>query len=574
MPDKGWFSFLFRGLLDVPEEGKSHIRYRILRRNMFILMGLVTFVPLLAMAVINFVQYQSALEKEILNPMRTIVSKTKHSFELFLAERLSAVSFITFAYSYEELADEKKLNQIFSVMKREFEGFIDLGLIDSNGIQVSYVGPYDLKSKSYDKQIWFHEVQIRGSYVSDVFMGYRDFPHIVMAVQRVSETGRTWIIRATVDTKKFESLISSMGLDSVTDAFLINGSGVFQTPSRFYGKVMQKFPFPVPPVSYEANVIELLDPQGREINLAYSHFIHSPYILILVKPRAEVMRSWYTLKGEMLFVFVGGVSIIFLVVFHLTKILVQRVQEAEEKREMAFREIEHTQKLSSIGRLAAGVAHEINNPLAIINEKAGLMKDIIEITPDFPNKDRFLPQVDAIKKSVDRCRGITHRLLGFARRMEVHIELLDLNEVIQEVLGFLEKEAMHRNVNLNLQLVEDLPRIESDRGQLQQVFLNILNNAFAAVQNGGVVAVTTWDKDAENVAVSVQDNGCGMSQITLKHIFEPFFTTKKGYGTGLGLSITYGVVKKLGGDIDVESREGEGTKFTVYLPKKSEYGEG
>jgi len=145
-----------------------------------------------------------------------------------------------------------------------------------------------------------------------------------------------------------------------------------------------------------------------------------------------------------------------------------------------------------------------------------------------------------------------------------------LNDVIEEVLGFLEKEAMHRNIDLQLNLAEDLPRIASDRGQLQQVFLNILNNAFDAVDDGGKVSITSFEVDVDTVGATVQDNGKGMSQETMTHLFEPFFTTKKGYGTGLGLSITYGIIKKLGGDIKVKSQLGAGTTFTVFLPKKAE----
>jgi two-component system NtrC family sensor kinase len=133
----------------------------------------------------------------------------------------------------------------------------------------------------------------------------------------------------------------------------------------------------------------------------------------------------------------------------------------------------------------------------------------------------------------------------------------------------LEKEALHRNIDLQLNLAPDLSRIASDRGQLQQVFLNILNNAFDAVRDGGQVSITSFEVDVDTVGVSIQDNGQGMTQETMTHLFEPFFTTKRGYGTGLGLSITYGIVKKLGGDIRVTSQLGVGTTFTVFLPKKA-----
>jgi two-component system NtrC family sensor kinase len=153
--------------------------------------------------------------------------------------------------------------------------------------------------------------------------------------------------------------------------------------------------------------------------------------------------------------------------------------------------------------------------------------------------------------------------------MDAQIEQVDLNQTVLEVYGFLEKEAFHRGINVTFELADSLPRIASDRGQLQQVFLNILNNAFAAVDDGGEVVVSSREEDPGGVAVSIRDNGIGMSEETLRHIFEPFFSTRKVAGTGLGLSITYGLVVKLGGRIDVASAPGEGSTFTVYLPREA-----
>lgn len=253
--------------------------------------------------------------------------------------------------------------------------------------------------------------------------------------------------------------------------------------------------------------------------------------------------------------------------FWLTSVVRKRLAAAERKRKVAIEEMEHVQKLSSIGRLAAGVAHEINNPLAIIGEKAGLMKDLANAAKkDFPKAQRFMQLSDSVLSAVDRCRAVTHRLLGFARRMEVRTMELNLNEVLREVLGFLEREALFRNIDLDQQFAENLPSVESDRGQLQQVFLNLLNNAMAAVpdEKGRIRISTRLEK--EGVAVEIEDNGVGMSRETLAHIFEPFFSTKGEKGTGLGLSITYGIVNRLGGRIEVESEKGKGTTFKVRLP--------
>lgn len=201
------------------------------------------------------------------------------------------------------------------------------------------------------------------------------------------------------------------------------------------------------------------------------------------------------------------------------------------------------------------------------------MRDIMDLRPDFPDKEKFSRQIDSILRSVDRCRGITHRMLGFAKRMDVKIETLNLNEVLEETLGFLEREAQYRNVEIRRNLAADMPSIPTDHGQIQQVFLNILNNALAAVPDGGRITLTTWNADERFVGVSIEDNGCGMSEETTKNMFEPFFTTKKEKGTGLGMSITYGIVKRLGGELKVRSTLNEGTTMTILLPKKSTEGQ-
>jgi two-component system NtrC family sensor kinase len=222
--------------------------------------------------------------------------------------------------------------------------------------------------------------------------------------------------------------------------------------------------------------------------------------------------------------------------------------------------------MATIGRLAAGVAHELNNPLAIISEKSGLMQDIVEHDEAFIHRDKFLGIAESITKSVGRCSRVTHRLLGFAKRMDVKKEKIDLRELLREVVGFQQSEAAHRNLRVNYDFAENVALIENDRGQLQQVFLNIINNAFAAVKDGGRIDISVDQLNPNEVAVAIRDNGSGIPQDDLKHIFEPFFSTKGRFGTGLGLSITHDIVERLGGLIDVESEVGSGTKFMINLP--------
>lgn len=233
---QGWLVRLFDPLGGT----QSSQRYYYLRRNIIILIVSVSVVPLALMAAINFFMYQDSLKNQAESQVRTLINKTRHSFELFLHERLASVAFIAGAYTYDQLKDEKALNRVYHAAKKELAGFVDFGLINANGTQVSYVGPYDLKNKDYSGQDWFQQVRVRGTYISDVFMGYRGIPHVAIAVEHLDEDGARWVVRATINTDRFEELIAAMGLGSQSDAFLINRAGVMQTDSRHFGKVLEK----------------------------------------------------------------------------------------------------------------------------------------------------------------------------------------------------------------------------------------------------------------------------------------------------------------------------------------------
>ena len=301
--------------------------------------------------------------------------------------------------------------------------------------------------------------------------------------------------------------------------------------------------------------------------MSSAYIENSPFILVHVKPVEQAMGRWFNLRSELLGFLVLSTALILGVVVWGADQFVRAMREADERRLALLHQVEYSNKLASIGRLAAGVAHEINNPLAIINEKAGLMRDLVEAIPDMPRRDRLLAATESVQKSVGRCKAVTHRLLGFARHMDVQHETIELGALLDEVYGFLGKEAEYRNLSVTFNIPKDLQPIVSDRGQLQQVFLNILNNSFAAVPDGGRIDISAADEGADKVAVTIADNGVGIPKDNLERIFEPFFTTKQGSGTGLGLSITYGIVNKLGGKILVDSEPGRGTSFKVILPR-------
>jgi two-component system NtrC family sensor kinase len=306
--------------------------------------------------------------------------------------------------------------------------------------------------------------------------------------------------------------------------------------------------------------------EGENIFYAIGKIKNTPWSLILVEKQYIHHQDWTTFRTRLFTIVLVCLAINLLVVYGLVTMLTNLIRKADELQITMLKEAEHTDRLVSIGRLAAGVGHEINNPLAIINQKTGLTVDLLHISPDFEHKETILGCLRGIDKSVERCKAITHRLLGFARRADVHNETLQVNDILKEVLVFLENSMMHSRIKVDLQLQEDLPLIASDHLQLQQIFLNIINNGIDAIGKDGTISIITHTVAGE-VRVVIQDNGHGIDKEVLPHIFEPFFTTKEtGKGTGLGLSITHGLIKKLGGDITVRSQIDRGTAFTITLP--------
>lgn len=548
--------------------GSKH-DYGRLRRSVVASTIVVSLAPLILMAAVNYYQYDQASRSEARQSIRRLTSNIKRSLEFFVEERLSALTYIIHDETFDQLRTDAELARILENMKKSLPigTLVDLGLIDAEGNQVSYVGPYELQAKNYEDQEWFYQVQRRGVYVSDVFMGYRESPHFALAIWHEEKDEQAYVLRATVDTEMLNEQIMTFGLSPTSDCFLVNRSGVLQTPSRRYGDVLEPCPLALPPRAHETEVVDWLDEADNSVILGYASIEKSPFILILLNRPGDVMGKWLDLRGKLVLFLIVSVILILAVILWGSGKFVNRLRDADEKRTTLLHKVEYTNKLASLGRLAAGTAHEINNPLAIISEKAGLLKDLFTFAGDTPPPaEKTTKLTDSILRAVDRCSAITHRLLGFAKHMDVQNEILDLHALIREVLDFHGKEAAHRNIQVDIMVRGDVPTIQSDRGQLQQVFLNLVNNAFAAVQEGGRVEIALERVGPDAVAVAVTDNGVGIPKENLGKVFEPFFTTKKGYGTGLGLSVTYGIVQKLGGHISVESELGRKTCFTVTLP--------
>jgi two-component system NtrC family sensor kinase len=244
----------------------------------------------------------------------------------------------------------------------------------------------------------------------------------------------------------------------------------------------------------------------------------------------------------------------------LEKKVEERTKELTEIQDHLFQ----SEKLASLGKLAAGIAHEINNPLGGILIYSHLLLE------DAPKKSPYHENLKKIVKETSRCKDIVKGLLEFARPKEPEASLININDIVENSLALMERQALFQNIKIKKSFTPNIPKIIADSAQLQQVFMNIILNAAEAMdENGTLTLNTSLDGDKKYIKVKFSDTGHGIKKEDKKRLFEPFFTTKEvGKGTGLGLAISYSIIQKHKGTIDVESRVGKGSTFTVKLPVK------
>jgi signal transduction histidine kinase len=550
---------------------KHSLNLRRLWKTTILIMTVVSIAPLAVMTAVDYKVTQNSVESELILRTSRIVSNTKRAVEFSLVERLAALDFIVQDNNFQNLTDCARLEAILDHLRVSFGGFVDLGVIDSSGRQLCYVGPYDLSGVNYNDQEWFRSVRDQGMHISEVFPGFRQVPHLVIADRHELPGGGFYVLRTSLQAEFFNTLLSDLELSGNGDAFIVNRQGTLQTSSRMHGEILDIIGLEVPEYSESTRVYETQTRDGRSVLIGYAYIPETPFILMIVKQKAVLMAPWRDTRRQLIGFLAVSLTGIMIVILAVTTYLVNKIHWADLRRVATLHQVEYTNKMISLGRLGAGVAHEINNPLAIINEKAGLIKDLFSYTDRYAEDPKLMGIVNSILASVKRCSEVTRRLLNFARNTDGEITPVDLAPAVNEVLGFLGKEAEYRSIDVNIDIDDDLPPLETNYGKLQQILLNLINNAFAAVEDGGKIAISVSPTPEDSITIEVEDNGCGMTKHELTRIFEPFYTTRRSRGgTGLGLSITYSLAQELGGSIDVESEPGKGTRFWVKLPLSTE----
>ncbi len=547
--------------------------YHSLTRNMLLTVIIVSFTPMILVGGIILYQFQTSYHEKVHAHLEELVQKHKQNIDSFLQEKLGDIRFLADNFNFEELRDETCLTDKLESLQKEFGlVFVDLGVISENGIQIAYAGPFKLGKALYSQADWFQKAMKSKYFISDVFLGLRGLPHFIVAV-RDNWMGEKWILRATIDFVAFNSLVENIRIGETGFAFILNKEGKFQTKPLLDIVTTRK-----PYIDFlndrnatkdEIHVVERTDESGHK-NIYVAASLKNGDWLLMYQQRASDAFSDFrrTLRVALIIMLLGGLGIITMA-FILSRRMVNRIARADREKQMMNKQVVETGKLASVGELAAGIAHEINNPVAIMVEEAGWIQDILEDEEfqESENLNEFTRALEQIRTQGRRCKEITHKLLHFARKTDSRIQEVQINDLIEELVELSAQKAKYSNVTINTVLQKDLPPLQVSETEVQQVFLNLINNALDAMEKkGGVIDVTTL-MEGDHIAVQVADNGPGIPEANLARVFDPFFTTKPvGKGTGLGLSICYGIIKKMGGEIDVHSVMGVGTTFRVLIP--------
>jgi len=550
-----------------------------LRDMILVCMILFPLVPFFLTVSTGYYYFTSALEKKTVSATSRIVDDHQHMIEFFLQERKADLEFILHSYDFEYLSQQENLLKVFERLQTKSNAFMDLGVFDQEGVHVAYHGPYKLTGRIYKKEDWFSEVMKKGYYTSDIFLGFRRVPHFVIAMAK-QEGLKTWVIRATIDTYMFSDMVKKVRIGKTGEAYLLSREGIFQTERRSGGNILEHDPDFAKYIKDDSGINTFIsrDFQGFEYFVATTWLKDKEWLLVVRQESGDAFSDLRHASYLILLISVVGGGGIIALAFFLTNRIIERMIKTDMEKDRLKEQLIRAGRLAELGEMAAGFAHEINNPLQIIKSEQALIKMILSelVEKGLINAPEEMAEVedsvDQIELQVNRCSAITHQILKFGRKSEITPQDIDLTEFIPDITHMVSNKASVNGVDVRLDISEQTPLVHGDAGQLQQVLINLFNNALDAINErhgvqGGELVINSGPDGNNIVRISVKDNGCGIGVEDQKKIFSPFYTTKPvGKGTGLGLSVCYGIIDAMGGSLDVSSEKGLGTTFTIRLP--------
>lgn len=544
------------------------------RMLVFRLLMLPMVVLLLICAIIVF--YLTTYSRDqVKNDLMRTARDHRNLIDHFFTEKNATLRFISTSNKLESISDQAFLNSLFKSLQAESKAFVDLGVIDEQGNHLAYAGPYDLAEKNYADTPWFQEVKDKGSYISDEFLGFRNIPHFIIVVKQ-TESDKTWYLRATIDTYFFNDLVENIRIGKTGEAYIVNARGIFQTRQRSGGRLMEHDP--------DFGFYDMASDNGASFsaggrfNRQYLYSAvplkHKNWTLVVRQAATDAFAPLALSALVSFLIIIGGGTAVAVTGYIMASNMANRLRISDvEKREMTTQLI-IAGKLAEVGEMSTGIAHEINNPLQIMKAELAMIEVLfIDLDPLLDQGGReIMVQVkdstDQIGIQIARCATITQGLLNFARKTDHELSPIKIQTLLPQIVQMVDHRARIEDIRIVQEIDPDLPEIMSDANQLQQVFLNLLNNSIHALEKRPRAEIRIKAMGNEDhLIITFSDNGCGFSKAAMEKAFLPFYTTKPvGVGTGLGLSTVYGIIKGLGGEVTLTSELNQGSTFLIHLP--------
>jgi len=518
------------------------------------------------------IQFTVSLKKTDKLNLAALSESQGNTIDLFLQERVVNLFNLFHSREFSTQPAAHKMEAYLQSLRQVSDAFVDVGFLRSDGIQIGYAGPFPyLQGKDYHNEKWFRTLmqQETGYFISDIYLGFRNKPHFTIATKQIIDD-KWHIMRSTLDPDKFYMFLRTLSHGKGVESTLINHEGRYQIVDPDRGPLLGMSEY-IPPKDAKAGVNEM-QVEGDAILIAYTWLKEANWALLVRQPFIIAHEQMYQTRRIMVVSLLVFLCIIGIIILFVTKKHVDHYRTTLEKSQELQSQLLHASKLASIGELATGVAHEINNPLAIITSTSGVIRDMLD--PQFgmeAGPEDILKEIDIVESAAFRAGRITRQLLDLGHEYQPSLSLCNANTILDEVIdGVKAREFKVENIEIIRNYDPNLPQTLLDADQIRQVFLNVINNAGDAICGSGRITVSTSSAD-EQIHITIRDNGIGMSETEIKKIFDPFFSTKEvGKGTGLGLSVSMSIVESLGGSIAVQSLKGQGSSFTISLPIRND----
>jgi len=566
-------------------------KYEVLKRNFIILFLLLSLIPLFTVSLISYLSFKNSLHNTISTHLFEIAKNKGIALQKWLFERHTdaevfaqsptvVASTVTLINPKNDLITKKKYafaaEEYLQLVMKKYDSYDEIFILDRNGQMLISTGKMENIEVDSD---YFRKAISGRTLNTNIFLSpVTHKPTMVVAAPiRNSKEEIIGVLIERIKLDAINKLMRDIEIGKTGESYLVNIEGYFLTESKFESSSTLKKKISTKGTEEckkgKSGVAEYIDYRNKKVLGAYYWIPEMEWSLMVEQDISEAFQKIKYLKNIIFTISLITIVIIFsfslLASGRIVKILKRYDQEFKKQQKQIMR----AEKLAAMGQLAAGVAHEINNPLGGISNCLKLISNKINRPnpepKDFKDSIKYL---QASEQELNRCIRIVRNFLSLSKRPNLKPVLTNINSLILELAALIEPQAKVQNILISKELSSDLPLIKVDAQQLHQALMNVILNSLEAMTRGGELKICTkYDQKEEAIKIDIIDTGVGIPEENLPHLFEPFFSTKpEGKGTGLGLSIVYEIIDEHNGSIEVESSLNKGTAFTIKLPVSGE----